>query len=71
MLMEALQMLKFSLKQKRLNFMEGWITSECDMQEAVDDEPDLLATLSSGTKSSIDRVIVAVCQDDENKGMDM
>ena len=27
-LMEALQMLKYLLKKKRLNFMEGWSTSE-------------------------------------------
>jgi hypothetical protein len=30
-LMEALQMLKYSLKKERLNFMDGWPTSEAVM----------------------------------------
>ena len=30
-LMEALQLLKFSLKKERLNFMAGWATSEVAM----------------------------------------
>ena len=65
MLMEALQMLKFSLKQTRLNFMKGWMSKERDITETgVDDEPDLLATLSSGTSNS-DRVVAAVCDDED------
>jgi hypothetical protein len=32
-LMEALQMLKHSLKKERLNFMDGWRTSEAAMSE--------------------------------------
>jgi hAT family C-terminal dimerisation region len=32
-LMEALQMLKHSLKKERLNFMDGWWTSEAAMSE--------------------------------------
>ena len=47
LLMEALQMLKFSLKQRRLDFMQGWMTMDYDMQETVDDQPDLLAALST------------------------
>jgi len=31
-LMEALQMLKFSLKQQRLNFMEGWAITEDELE---------------------------------------
>jgi hypothetical protein len=30
-LMETLQMLKFSLKKKRLDFMAGWVTSESEL----------------------------------------
>ena len=30
-LMEALQLLKFSIKKERLNFMNGWSTSEVAM----------------------------------------
>jgi hypothetical protein len=42
--MEALQMLKFHLKKARLNFTEGWVTSD---EEMLADEPDedLLAKL--------------------------
>jgi hypothetical protein len=32
-LMEALQMLKFSLKKERIDFMAGWSTSETDLKE--------------------------------------
>jgi hAT family C-terminal dimerisation region len=65
-LMEALQMLKFSMKQKRLNFTDGWITHEADMQDSVEDTPDLLAVLSTGDKNRVDEVIAAVGQHDED-----
>ena len=29
--MEALQLLKFSIKKQHLNFMDGWLTSETAM----------------------------------------
>jgi hypothetical protein len=45
-LMEALQMVKFSLKKERLNFTEGWQASQKDM------EYDLMCALSSGDSSS-------------------
>jgi hypothetical protein len=69
MLMEALQMLKFSLKQRRLNFTEGWATSECEVLEAVDDEPDLLATLSGGAANNIDKVLAAISRGDEDRNV--
>ncbi|KAF8494564.1 hypothetical protein F5888DRAFT_1616583 [Russula emetica] len=34
-LMEALQMLKYSLKKERLNFMNGWSISEAAMSMSV------------------------------------
>ncbi|KAI0246301.1 hypothetical protein BJV78DRAFT_1135515 [Lactifluus subvellereus] len=43
-LMEALQVLKFSLKKKRLNFTQGWVTSQTvlveDEYEETDNKPD-------------------------------
>jgi len=42
-LMEALQMLKYSLKMKRLDFSEGLSTPECDMLVPPDDDVDILA----------------------------
>ena len=50
LLMEVLQMLKFSLKQRQLDFMQGWMTMDYNMQEMVDNQPDLLAALSTGVK---------------------
>ena len=64
--MEALQILKFSLKQKRLNFTEGWTTAEPDMQDNdVDDGPDLLHNLLIGAKDGSDKVLAAISADDE------
>jgi hypothetical protein len=42
-LMEALQLLKFGLKKARLDFMDGWVTSEKLMNEPEEVEADLLA----------------------------
>jgi hAT family C-terminal dimerisation region len=47
-LMEALQLLKFSLKKERLNFMNGWATSEADMSEVLQPNHDLLGSLFVG-----------------------
>jgi hAT family C-terminal dimerisation region len=44
-LMEALQMLKFALKKDRLNFTQGWITSESMMCDHDPDGDDLLSRL--------------------------
>ena len=45
-LMEALQMHKFSLKKERLNFMNGWSTSEAAMMGIVSNPTqDLLGSL--------------------------
>jgi hypothetical protein len=47
--MEALQMLKYSLKKECLDFMDGWRTSEADMEASkptsnlsslFEDDPD-------------------------------
>jgi hypothetical protein len=48
-LMEALQMLKFLLKKKRLDFMTGWMTSEAAMLGETGSEQDsqLRVTLDS------------------------
>ena len=58
-------MLKFSLKQRQLDFMQGWMTMDYDMQETVDDQPDLLAVLSTGVEGSIDDILATVGRDDE------
>lgn len=52
MLMEALQLLKFSLKKGRLNFMDGWLTSEVAMRVPQQDD-DLLGNLFSANSDSV------------------
>ncbi|EDQ99992.1 uncharacterized protein LACBIDRAFT_334583 [Laccaria bicolor S238N-H82] len=71
-LMEALQMLKFSLKQQRLNFTEGWAVTEDELEYYADDNEDsvdLLGKLTSEITEDgidIDEVIHVIGQDDED-----
>jgi len=71
-LMEALQMLKFSLKQQWLNFMEGWAVTEDELEYHADDDEnssDLLGKLSSEIREDgvdIDKVIHVVGQGDDD-----
>jgi len=55
-LMEALQMLKYSLKKERLNFMNGWPTPEADMTRR---EPtaDLASLLADGSDTAFDDIL--------------
>jgi len=63
--MEALQMLKFRLKQVRLNFMDAWITQEQHMLED-DVDSDVLRTLANTTdQDGIDLVIQSIHLGDE------
>ena len=71
-LMEALQMLKFSLKQQWLNFTEGWAVTEDELEYYADDDKDsadLLEKLTSEIRENgidIDEVIHIVGQDDND-----
>jgi hypothetical protein len=51
-----------SLKRKRLDFMDGWSTHDSEMLGPVDDEADLLATISD-SQGGLDKVIAAVNPD--------
>ena len=46
-LMEALQLLKFALKKERLNFINGWATSEAAMSEGEVSGSKLAPNLAS------------------------
>ncbi|KIL56314.1 hypothetical protein M378DRAFT_188580 [Amanita muscaria Koide BX008] len=61
-LMEALQMYKFGLKSHRLDFMRGLLTSEEEMLEGPDDEPDHLANISSpmADQGDVDAMLSAI-----------
>jgi hypothetical protein len=56
-LMEALQMLKYSLRKERLNFMAGWKTSE-DVMSGVS-KPVPAGSLNSllGNEDAIDKLL--------------
>jgi hypothetical protein len=66
-LMEALQMLKFALKKGRLNFTQGWITSESMMCEQDLDSNDLLSQLlgADNTEDIVDEIIRGFGEDEE------
>jgi hypothetical protein len=57
--MEALQMLKFSLKQKRLDFTAGLATPDSDMVVPMDEEIEVLA------RGDVDSILALIGQDDE------
>lgn len=67
-LMEALQMVKFSVKKERLNFTRGWAVSRWAMEsEMVSDNgsDELLAPVSSGTTGdshAYDAVLKAIAE---------
>lgn len=63
-LMEALQILKFSLKRQRLDFMQGLETAEEDMLLPAEDAPDHLASALHG-ESSVDELIRALGDDSQ------
>jgi hypothetical protein len=57
-LMEALQMLKFSLKKERFNFTGGWQTALSDMKRTEDTTKDLLAhLLTEDRQATIDTLL--------------
>lgn len=55
-LMEALQMLKYSLKKERLNFMDGWVTSEAAMS-AVSMPNGLNSLFVDDPDSALDKLL--------------
>ena len=65
-LMEALQMLKFALKQSRLNFTKNWVTPESFLQDQEPDlDEDLLShLLALDSEDAIDRIIHDFGDDD-------
>jgi len=61
-LMEALQMLKFGLKQNQLSFTDGWITDKKLMQLEEFSEVDCLAVLAD-EDGTMDELLAAIGDD--------
>ena len=57
--MEALQMMKFYIKKRRLTFTAGWETTEKDMIDDIPDD-DLTISLLKGSQDSMDRVMRSI-----------
>lgn len=56
-MMEALQMLKFSLRKERLDFTTGWETSEKQMKEDEMEEDILERLVRTGYPSDLQEQI--------------
>jgi hypothetical protein len=67
-LMEVLQMLKYLLKKKRLNFMQGWTMSLHVLLQDEPDEPEPNAHPfpCNADSTSIDHVIALVDKEEHN-----
>jgi hypothetical protein len=73
-LMEALQMLKHSIKKDRMSFTEGWQTDAAMMEDAscaaANDDDDILASLFAGDASkgsSLFDTLFALLADDDDE----
>ena len=57
-LMEALQLLKFTLKKECLSFMQGWVMPEADLHWVSRPTEDPLSTLFTGNPdSAVDSIL--------------
>jgi len=64
-LMEALQMLKFAMRQDQFHFIQGWITSQKDMM-CVGSDNNSLAQLTVGNDFNI---IIKMISEQEGDGV--
>lgn len=55
--MEALQLLKFTLKKQRLNFIDGWATPEVAMVEELKAGSDLGSLLTGDSDGAMDKIL--------------
>ena len=68
-LMEALQMTKFFLKKERLDFTQGWVTSEKLMQQDIEGEDRLAKVVDANltraeVAQAVDDIMVAIATDE-------
>jgi isocitrate lyase len=64
--MEALQMLKYSLKKERLDFMSGWRTSEAAMELSKMSE-DLGSLFLDDPDAAMDSLLISLSNSDERE----
>lgn len=64
-LMEALQLLKFSLKKERLNFIEGWQATETNMRR-VKPSYDIGSLFVGDSDAALDAILNDLNKYEEN-----
>lgn len=57
-LMEALQLLKFLLKKRRLDFMKGWAVPEADMKGEDGQDCDLGSLFTGNPDAAMDNMLM-------------
>jgi hypothetical protein len=63
-----LQIYKFALKKDHLYFIKGWVTTESLLVEVgAEDDSDLLASLLSDHKNTLDKIITVVGTEEEEE----
>ena len=66
--MEALQMLKFDLKKRCLDFMRGWATSEKEMLDDAEGADLLAGLLKEDFHADFDKIMKFIGDDKGDKG---
>jgi len=66
--MEALQMLKFDLKKRRLDFIQGWVTSEKEMLDDAEGADLLAGLLKEDFHADFDKIMKFIGDDKGDKG---
>jgi len=66
--MEALQMLKFDLKKRRLDFIQGWATSEKEMLDDAEGADLLAGLLKEDFHADFDKIMKFIGDDKGDKG---
>jgi hypothetical protein len=67
-LMEALQMLKFMLKKKRLDFTEGWQITEAELADVEEDSVARLDNLLAADETTYLKVFNFLALDGDFEG---
>ena len=71
-LMEALQMTKFFLKKKRLDFTDGWVTPGKLMQQDIKGEDRLAKVVDANltraeVAQAVDEIMIAIATDEADE----
>jgi hypothetical protein len=57
-LMESLQLLKFMLKKRRLDFMNGWVTTVKELEKEPPKDGDLGTLFTGNSQIAMDRILL-------------